>query len=345
VSLELSAGIQGLKQVAVQRDVPKADERLRRALGLVGPDLADIERELERAVAEQKSPGAESAAHLLRAGGKRIRPMCVMLAARAVGVGSAQTLELALVAELVHLATLLHDDVVDDGSERRGLPTSRRLWGNAVSVLAGDHLLVQALERASTAAPGATFQELLSTLRSLVSGEIVQLRGRTSLDASRDVYDVIVRDKTASLFRWAFRAGARSAGATDAQIEALGSFGGELGLAFQIVDDVLDYQGDPAATGKTLLADLQEGKVTLPLLFAAEDDDDILTLLVRARAGDEACAREIAGRILAGTACERSRAEAQAHIERGKHALSMLRPTEARDLLFAVAEQVVQRAA
>jgi octaprenyl-diphosphate synthase len=271
--------------------------------------------------------------------------MCVLLAARAVGSSSAQTRDLAMVAELVHLATLLHDDVVDDGSERRGVPTARRLWGNAVSVLAGDHLLVQALERAALAAPGPTFQELLGTLRALVSGEIVQLRGRTSLDATRDVYDVIVRDKTASLFRWAFRAGARSGGAADAHIEALGSFGAALGLAFQIVDDVLDYQGDPAATGKTLLADLQEGKVTLPLLFAAEDDQEILPLLGRARSGDEASANEIASRILAGSACERSRAEARAHVEQGKQALHGLGATEARELLVAVAEQVVLRAA
>src|SRR5262249_53591947 len=160
--------------------------------------------------------------------------------------------ELAVVAELIHLATLLHDDVIDDGQERRGLPTSRRLWGNAVSVLAGDLLLTHALERTSGVGDREVLADLFRTLRTLVDGEVVQLRGRTRVDVTEATYFRIVRDKTASLFAWAARAGARVAGAPPRVVEALGDFGVHLGVAFQLVDDALDYAGDSAATGKTL---------------------------------------------------------------------------------------------
>src|SRR5690606_29292148 len=125
--------------------------------------------------------------------------------------------ELAVVVELVHSATLLHDDVIDEGNERRGAPAARRLWGNGISVLAGDLLLVQALEKTASVAPELS-SDLLATLRRLVDGEIVQLRGRLELDPSPAVYDLILRDKTASLFAWATRTGARVGGADEAAV-------------------------------------------------------------------------------------------------------------------------------
>src|SRR5262249_2607492 len=153
----------------------------------------------------------------------------------------------------------------------RGRPTSRRVWGNAVSVLAGDMLLVEAL-RLGQGAGEVTFGELVATLGRLVDGEIIQLRGRlaASLDQATDFE--VVRGKTASLFEWALRAGGRAGGGDATSIDALGRFGAGLGVAFQLVDDLLDYDGDAARTGKTLFADLAEGKVTLPLIYAASGD-------------------------------------------------------------------------
>ncbi len=147
---------------------------------------------------------------------------------------------LAVVAELVHAATLLHDDVIDDADERRGRPASRRLWGNAVSVLAGDLLLTHALERTVEAAP-PLLPSLVATLRRLVDGEIVQLRGRTRIDLAEATYFSVVRDKTSSLFAWAARAGAHVAGAPVDGRDALEEYGAHLGIAFQLVDDALDY--------------------------------------------------------------------------------------------------------
>jgi octaprenyl-diphosphate synthase len=250
----------------------RAGERIARRLAdvhaILAEDMAFVDGELARATKEGRSPATDSASHLLSAGGKRVRPLTVLLSAACFGDIQPAARELAVVAELVHLATLLHDDVIDDGQERRGTPTSRRLWGNAVSVLAGDLLLTHALERTSATAQPEVLSDLFATLRALVDGEVVQLRGRTALEVSEAAYFQIVRDKTASLFAWAARAGARAAAAPREAVTALGEFGAHLGVAFQLVDDVLDYAGSPKETGKAVHADLREGKLTLPLIRA-----------------------------------------------------------------------------
>jgi len=227
---------------------------------------------------------------------------------------------------------------------RRGAVTSRRVWGNAVSVLAGDLLLTHALERTAEAAPGKTMNELVATLRTLVDGEIVQLRGRVDARFGESVYFAIVEGKTASLFSWAARAGARAGGAAEADVEALGAFGRSLGVAFQLVDDALDYRGDPACTGKRLLGDLREGKVTLPLLVALRGRADLEAAVGRARAGDDGAARELLDAVLASGGIEEARAKAAAHADRAQTALASLPPSRARDLLAALATELTSRA-
>src|ERR1019366_581478 len=223
----------------------------------------------------------------------------------------------------VHLATLLHDDVIVDGQERRGLATSRRIWGNAVSVLAGDLLLTHALERTAAVAP-AVLMDLFATLRRLVDGEVVQLRGRASLDVSEDVYFRIVRDKTASLFAWAARAGGTLAGAPAHAVDALGEFGSLVGVAFQLVDDALDYGGDPRATGKALFADLAEGKLTLPLIRAIAARPALLADVEAVRAGDTRAAERVGQAVRDAGVCEGVRALAAAETERALAALQVL---------------------
>ena len=230
-----------LRDVAtIERAGPRAVERVAEVQALLGDDMAYVQGELARVVRDGVSPATNAAADLLEAGGKRVRPMTVLLSAACFGAATGRVRDLAVVAELVHLATLLHDDVIDDGQERRGCPAPRRVWGNAVSVLAGDLLLTHALERTALAGLPAVLADLFVTLRRLVDGEIVQLRGRANLDVREEVYFRIVRDKTASLFQWAARAGARAAGAPDDAVAALGDFGVHLGVAFQLLDDVLE---------------------------------------------------------------------------------------------------------
>jgi octaprenyl-diphosphate synthase len=307
-------------------------------------DLAALDAALGAVVRDGPAPAALAATHLAAAGGKRVRPLLVLLSAACFGGGGAVARELALAAELVHLATLLHDDVVDDGDERRGVPAARRIYGNAVSVLAGDLLLTHALERTAAAAP-AVLPDLLRTLRRLVDGEVVQLRGRVELDLDERTHAAIVRDKTASLFAWAARAGARAAGAPEDAVQALGAFGEHVGLAFQLVDDALDYAGDARETGKSLLADVHEGKITLPLLRALALRPQLAAELQAVRAGDGAAALRVAQSVRESGACAAVRDEARAHTREAIAALACVPEGRARELLAAVAEELTVRRA
>ncbi|HEY3822706.1 MAG TPA: polyprenyl synthetase family protein [Polyangiaceae bacterium] len=338
--------------VALLREAATAERAGARAAGrladvhaLLGGDLALVDRELCRMTREGVSPATDSATHLLEAGGKRVRPLTVLLSAACFGPISAVARDVAVAAELVHLATLLHDDVIDDGQERRGKPTPRRIWGNAVSVLAGDLLLTHALERTAAVAPGAVLGDLFATLRRLVDGEIVQLRGRTRLEPREDVYFRIVDDKTASLFAWAARAGAATTGAPPEAVAALGEFGERVGVAFQLVDDVLDYDGDPRATGKALLGDLLEGKLTLPLIRAIAAHPSLAHEVDAVRAGDERAAVRVAEAVRASGVCDGVRAYAREETARAQRALEGVPACTARDLLSAIAADLASRAA
>jgi len=330
---------------AAERAGGRAAERLVQVRAMVGGDQNCVVRELKRVTGSGVSPAREAATHLLEAGGKRVRPLTVLLSASCFGAPPGAARDLAVVAELVHLATLLHDDVIDDGDERRGRPTPRRIWGNAVSVLAGDLLLTHALERTALAAPHAVLIDLFATLRRLVDGEVVQLRGRMHLDPSEDVYFRIVHDKTASLFAWAARSGALVAGASPDAAMALSEYGARLGIAFQLVDDVLDYTGDPSATGKALLGDLAEGKLTLPLIRAIAARPGLVSEVEAARAGDPRAASQVAEAVWASGACDGVRGLAREETARALASLEVVPPSLARDLLGAIAQELASRAA
>jgi octaprenyl-diphosphate synthase len=269
-----------------------------------------------------------------------------LLSAACVGAISDPIRELAVVVELVHTATLLHDDVIDEGMERRAAPTARRIWGNAMSVLAGDTLLVHSLGRIHKFAP-QLLTELLDTLQRLVGGEVLQLKNRAELDLSVESYDYILREKTASLFQFATAGGARLAGGSALAQRALGEFGERLGMAFQLVDDVLDYAGEN--TGKTLGADLIEGKVTLPLVLAVQADvksghRELATLIETVRQNPEPqLVEELRQRVVASGACELVRKRASNETEAAVTALALLPDSPARRLLTSVAQKLSQR--
>jgi len=211
-----------------------------------------------------------AAADLVGAGGKRVRPLLVLLSSRAAkpGARARGRVALALVSELVHSATLLHDDVIDDGLTRRGLPAPRVAYGNSVSVLAGDWLLAASLDLAlRSKAPGAV-PALVRTLRHLVTGEAKQLALRGKVTFTPDDAVEVARLKTASLFAFCGEAGALAARAPAGVADALREFGSRSGTAFQIADDLLDFEADSATLGKAVLADVTEGKPSLPLAIA-----------------------------------------------------------------------------
>lgn len=342
MTLQLSTAVTALQNGATTR---QAGELVERRLGdvqrFLSEDLARVEESLHDMVSMGPEPAVAAARHLVARGGKRVRPITLLLAAKCFGKTDSRAFsELAAVVELAHSATLLHDDVIDEGMERRGAPTSRRVYGNGISVLSGDLLLVNALSRTQEAAP-ALVPELISTLRQLVEGEIIQLRGRTELDVSEATYTRILKDKTASLFAFSCRAGGLLAGASDEEGSALAAFGEGIGMAFQLVDDVIDYAG--SESGKTLFADLLEGKLTLPLVLAIQKDPSLSALVGRIHGGDDSVVGEVSRRVVDSGSCDEVRARAKDYTAGAIDALRQLPESPARQLLQVVALEMAKR--
>jgi octaprenyl-diphosphate synthase len=205
--------------------------------------------------------------------------LCVILASRAGSGFDASAQDLAVAVELVHAATLLHDDVVDVGDLRRGAPAARKVYGNAVSIFAGDWLLIEALRRVRRARVEGALDRLLEIIDEMILAESLQLENRGQLATDLDTWLRVVEGKTAALFRWAMFAGARAGGLDEGACSALEAYGQHLGVAFQAVDDVLDLTGDTAVTGKAVLTDLREGKLTWPVIVGLERDPHLHGLL------------------------------------------------------------------
>jgi len=208
------------------------------------------------------------AEHLISAGGKRLRPLLTVAASRLCGDSGASALKLAAAVEFIHTATLLHDDVVDASSLRRGKVAAHLIWGGASSVLVGDFLFARAFELMVETDSLRALQILATASRVIAEGEVLQLTRAHDLSLDQATYLEIISAKTAELFAAASEAGAVAAGATPEQVAALRAYGLNLGLAFQLVDDALDYGGQASALGKNTGDDFREGKATLPLLLA-----------------------------------------------------------------------------
>lgn len=312
---------------------------------LVATDMLRFEAAMPppRSAASDVELGAH---RLLAHGGKHLRPICVALAARLGSGFDERVLNLALAVEMVHAATLLHDDVVDLGSERRGAPATRMVYGNAVSIFAGDWLLVEALKRVRRAGVPRTLDHLLDVIEEMILAESAQLERRHRLDTTVGQWFEVVEGKTAALFRWAMVAGARAGGLPEPTCLALQHYGTHLGIAFQSIDDVLDLAGDPAATGKSLFTDLREGKLTYPLIVAMQRESELRRLIQRVLEAETlgASTHQAIQRILLDTgALEEAKNLAQAHAERAKDALSGLAASRARNALETVADAVVHR--
>ncbi len=250
-------------------------------------------REAFRKTLYSDNPLLEQAVeHLLKAPGKQLRPMLVLLAARMVGEVNEKVIRVALALEMLHTASLVHDDVVDESDRRRGLPSVNALLSNQVAVLAGDFVLSKALECAAETEDVRVVRYIAQLGQSLADGELLQLDSQDSEVLSEAVYFDIIGRKTASLFSLCARLGAMMAGGTEAEAERLAQYGKLIGICFQLRDDVFDY--GTAEVGKPLGNDMKEGKLTLPTIYAVVHSDDAsmreLALKVRRR---EASAEEM----------------------------------------------------
>ncbi len=254
--------------------------RLHSLQNWVVDELVQLESDL-RDLPLGESLAHRSARHLLEQGGKRLRPMCVVLAAKLGSGFETPARDLALAVELIHSASLLHDDVIDVAERRRGAPAARVIYGNSASIIGGNSLLVLALRRVMSSGLDGLLVRTLDTIEAMVAAEALQLQNRGRLNPSREDYFRIVDGKTASLFRLALFGGAKAGGLHGERCRAMEAYGARLGVAFQLVDDLLDITGDTKLIGKGLFRDLREGKMTYPLILAIERDRGIRAAIER----------------------------------------------------------------
>lgn len=238
-------------------------------------ELARLEDNLSVACQGAHAPLPEAAAQLVEAGGKRVRPLLAWLSCTAVGADASVADPVALAAELTHAATLLHDDVLDEGEVRRGKPASRILHGNRISILAGDFLLTRALGGVFATRNFEICDSYQFMLQNMVEGEVLQQEHRFDLATNEEVYEKIVELKTAALFAWSAKAGAMAAGADETTTRALEKFGHGSGIAFQVLDDWLDWVGEGTLVGKAVLSDLKEGKPSLAVIYGCEMSEEV----------------------------------------------------------------------
>ena len=240
-------------------------------LDLVKKDLERVEREINLESVASVDAVTTISRYLQDGGGKRLRPILVLLASQLVGGVTDETIRMAAVVEMIHAATLVHDDVIDIAKTRRGRPSSNAIWGNHTCVLAGDWLYMQAFQVALRGRNFHVLDLLIALTQMMVEGELLQLERIGKIEVSEADYMELVDRKTASLFSACTRLGAMMGGAEEATETRLGEFSWNLGIAFQLVDDVLDFTSHEKVLGKPVGSDLREGKVTLPLIYALQE--------------------------------------------------------------------------
>ena len=285
------------------------------------------------------------AEYIISAGGKRIRPVLVLLVANAYAYRGTAHHELAAVVEFIHTATLLHDDVVDESSLRRGRATANALFGNAASVLVGDFLYSRSFQMMVGLNNMRVMQILSDATNVIAEGEVLQLLNMHDPDVNEERYLQVIRSKTAKLFEAAAELGALISGCDDAQIAAAGEYGRSLGTAFQLIDDVLDYAGDAAEIGKNVGDDLREGKPTLPLIYLMDHGTAEQRQLVRSciENGDEEHFDAVLAAISTSGALDYTRRAAEEQSARALAAIAGLPASVYKDALLQLAEFSVKR--
>jgi geranylgeranyl pyrophosphate synthase len=298
-----------------------------------------------RAQADEHHPDLRAALeHLLAAGGKRVRPTLSLLVGNMLGAPLEKLINLGAAVELLHTATLVHDDLIDGSLLRRGTPTLNARWSPPATVLTGDFLFARAAKLAADTDHLPLMKQFSETLATIVNGELTQMFTSRGL-INRDNYYKRIYAKTASLFEMTARAAAMVSPASDDVIEAMRDFGYQIGMAFQIVDDILDFNGDQNAVGKPLGSDLLNGLVTLPAIYFAEinpDDVDVLSLPQGGWTNNENMTR-LVEKIRSSSCTKKAMVEAEQHVDRALARLESFEPCAERDALENLAKYIVDR--
>ena len=315
------------------------------AFAPVADDLARVEALIRDRLESDVVLVRQVAHHIVAGGGKRLRPALLLLSARAMGARGDARLELAAVIEFIHTATLLHDDVVDASELRRGEPTANAVFGNAAPVLVGDFVYSRAFQMMVGLDDMRVMRVLADATNTIAEGEVLQLMNCRDPDVDEARYLDVIRRKTAKLFEAAARLGAVLAGSGTDLEDRLARYGMHLGTAFQLIDDVLDYSGDPATIGKSLGDDLAEGKPTLPLIRAMANAPAAHAERVRRaiREGGREDFSDVLEAIRASGALEQSRAVARAESQAACREIEGLPASPARDSLLELAAFSVAR--
>jgi octaprenyl-diphosphate synthase len=319
----------------------------KKILDMAASDLGEIETALKENVKTYLGIVSKVAGHILFSGGKRFRPLLMILSARICGYQGTYDKTFSVIFEYLHTATLLHDDIVDEATVRRGLPVANTIYGSATAVLVGDFLLARSLSIAANTGRIEVIKAIGDVTEDMAQGEIHQLIQKGRLDLTEKDYMEVIRRKTASLIQGACLTGALIADATEKEKKALSDFGLNLGLAFQMADDLLDYTSDTSVLGKAVGADLREGKMTLPLIIAlknADPDDRIkMETVISDRNFSDSDFNSL--KMLLGTydGIRYTTGLAAEYVQKAKNSLSNFTPSRTRDLLVMLADYTIRR--
>jgi octaprenyl-diphosphate synthase len=312
---------------------------------LMAPEMREVDAVIHRRLASDVALINQISTYIVSAGGKRIRPMLVLLFANALGFQGHERFELAATVEFIHTATLLHDDVVDESELRRGRETANALFGNAASVLVGDFLYSRAFQMMVSVNRLRVLEVLADATNVIAEGEVLQLMNMHDPDLAVDEYLKVIRFKTAKLFEASARLGAVLAESPPGVEEACAGYGRSLGTAFQLVDDLLDYEGSTPELGKNVGDDLREGKPTLPLLIAMERGTAAERQLIRhaIEQGEVGRLAEIAEIVRSTGAIDATRDAARAEADKAREYISMLPASIHREALLEFCVRSVDR--
>ena len=336
---------------------PKPESRMQKTnspspawfLDYVRPDLDAVEARMNEDLGSDVRTVYALTRHILNAGGKRLRPAMLALSARAVkpDFGHERIATVGAAVEFVHMATLVHDDVVDNTAMRRGKPTANAVFGNGVAVLSGDYILARAMRLLALDGDLRIIRTVSEITVDMSEGEVMEITATGKPDLARSDYLEILRKKTAVFVEGCCRCGAILAKAEPRLEDALADYGYRLGMAFQLADDLLDYTGDPCVTGKPRASDLRDGRATLPFLIGMDaatprEKKRLLAAFGNSKLEDDDVL-EVCDLLNQYEAFDQTRQQARDHVERADAALSLLPPSTARECFSALTDFVVQR--
>lgn len=319
----------------------------RHILQRTAPELEAIEEAIRRHLDPEVTFVSKVAGHILFSGGKRLRPLLMVLCARLCGYDRPFAISFSTIFEYLHVATLLHDDLIDGAQLRRGKPAAHTLWSPETAVLTGDYLLAKALSIAADAEDTRIIAAIGRITENMAQGEIHQIQRKHDVTLSESEYEEVIRRKTAVLFEGACRISALLAKASEQRIQALADYGCHLGMAFQMIDDLIDYTQDAARTGKAPGADIREGKMTLPLIHglrhATETEVQWISGLVGEGNFSEADFQRLHALLETWGSFDYTKRRAFEHVDAAKASLGCFEPSELRTLLETIADYCLKR--